>query len=201
MRGSLFVVSAPSGAGKSTLCNRLTKEVEGVIFSVSYTTRSPRQGEEDGVHYHFVTEAVFRDMIEGGEFLEWAEVHGNLYGTSIRWVEEKLSDGKDVLLDIDVQGALQLREKNLEAVYIFILPPSIDALRERLLRRGTDTTEVINKRLENAKEEIPYYEKYDYVIINDILEKAYDELRSVVIASRVRKGRIDREWIKENFNV
>ncbi|RMG00067.1 MAG: guanylate kinase [Nitrospirae bacterium] len=201
MRGSLFVVSAPSGAGKSTLCNRLIKEVEGVIFSVSYTTRSPRKGEQDGVHYHFVTEAAFRNMIEKGEFLEWAEVHGNLYGTSIRWVEEKLSEGKDVLLDIDVQGALQLREKALEGVYVFILPPSIDALRDRLLKRATDAPEEINKRLENAKKEIPYYEKYDYVIINDILDKAYDELRSVVIASRVRKGRIDREWIEENFSV
>ncbi len=201
MRGSLFVVSAPSGAGKSTLCNRLIKEVEGVIFSVSYTTRSPRKGEQDGVHYHFVTEAAFRNMIEKGEFLEWAEVHGNLYGTSIRWVEEKLSEGKDVLLDIDVQGALQLREKALEGVYVFILPPSIDALRDRLLKRATDAPDEINKRLENAKKEIPYYEKYDYVIINDILDKAYDELRSVVIASRVRKGRIDREWIEENFSV
>ncbi len=169
------------------------------MFSVSYTTRSPRRGERDGRDYHFVGEAEFMEMVSRGEFLEWAEVHGNFYGTSRKWVEERLVSGTDILLDIDVQGAEQIRAKGLDAVFIFVLPPSIDALRERLSRRKTDPPSVIQRRIDKAREEISYYDRYDYVIINDRIERAYSDLRSVVISRRLTADRIDRAWVAEAF--
>ncbi len=198
-KGTLFIVSAPSGAGKTTLCNMLLRDTPGIIFSVSYTTRSPRPGERAGRDYHFVSEDEFREMVSREEFLEWAEVHGNLYGTSRMWVEERLASGTDILLDIDVQGAEQIRSRGLEAVFIFVLPPSLEALRERLSGRKTDPPEVIRRRIEKAREEISYYDRYDYVIINDELERAYSDLRSVVISRRLAADRIDRAWVAEVF--
>ena len=147
-KGDLFVISAPSGAGKSTLCHRLMEETPGVAFSVSHTTRAPRKGEVDGVDYHFVSKEQFMHMVEQEEFLEWAEVHGNCYGTSRSAVTAMLENGQDVLLDIDVQGAMQVRDVFPESVLIFILPPSLQVLERRLRNRGTDTEETIRLRLE-----------------------------------------------------
>lgn len=193
------MVSAPSGAGKTTLCQKLLSMVPDITFSVSYTTRPPRPGEVDGRDYTFVSEDEFRGMADAGEFAEWAEVHGNLYGTSRRRLEETLSDGKDILLDIDVQGARQLRERTQGGVYVFVLPPSLDALRERLGERKTDPPEVIDRRLANAIEEIKDYENYDYVIVNNVFEEALGELEAIVVSRRRSSERVDREWVKRNL--
>ncbi|MEJ2314433.1 MAG: guanylate kinase [Nitrospirota bacterium] len=198
-RGDLFVVSAPSGAGKTTLCRRLISMMPGIEFSVSYTTRAPRAGEADGVDYVFVDEAEFRRMADSGEFAEWAEVHGNLYGTSGRTLKETLAGGSDLLLDIDVQGARQLRERFPGGIYVFVLPPSMDALQERLGGRKTDSPEVVRRRLSRARDEIRDYEHYDYVIVNDDFERALGELEAIVTARRKGSGRVDREWVERNF--
>lgn len=198
-RGDLFVVSAPSGAGKTTLCRRLLSMMPGITFSVSYTTRPPRTGEVDGRDYVFVDEAGFRRMAESGEFAEWAEVHGNLYGTSGRMLEEALAEGADILLDIDVQGARQLRERFPEGVFVFVLPPSMDALQERLGGRKTDSPEVVQRRLAKARDEIRDYVNYNYVIVNDDFEQALGELESIVTARRKSSGRVDRDWVEKNF--
>jgi guanylate kinase len=204
-QGSLFVVSAPSGAGKTTLCHKICETVAGIKHSVSYTTRKPRAGEIDGIHYIFVDEDEFRSMISEGEFIEWAEVHGNFYGTSKKQIEQMVCSGIDAILDIDVQGAKQIRE-NLSAVnnvLIFVLPPSMEALKQRLSGRGTDSVEVIAKRLKNAIGEIKEYKNYDYVIINDIFDEAVKEMSAVIIAERTRLSKIGHNWphnwIEENF--
>jgi len=198
-RGDLFVVSAPSGAGKTTLCRRLLSVVQGLKFSVSYTTRPPRPGELDGVDYSFVGEEEFRRMAEAGEFAEWAEVHGNLYGTSRKRIEEALAGGADVLLDIDVQGARQMREHFPGGVYVFVLPPSMGVLGERLGGRKTDPPEAVRRRIERAADEIRDYMRYDYVIVNDVFEDALSELEAIVAARRLGPGRIDREWVEKTF--
>ncbi|HTR44236.1 MAG TPA: guanylate kinase [Thermodesulfovibrionales bacterium] len=195
-RGSLFIVSAPSGAGKTTLCRKLTEVLPGIGYSISHTTRRPRAGEENGRDYIFVDEAEFRRMIGDKEFLEWATVHGNLYGTSQRMLREMQGQGTDVILDIDVQGARQLREASPEGVSIFILPPSLEVLRSRLEKRGSNSAEDMERRMRTAVEEIREYKKYDYVIVNDLFEKALDELRAVVLAERVKTDKIDPEWVK-----
>ncbi len=189
-KGDIFVVSAPSGAGKSTLCRRLLSDLTGVGFSVSHTTRQPRQGETDGIQYHFVTRNRFEEMIGSGDFLEWAKVHGNFYGTSRQSVEAMLNDGMDVLLDVDVAGAKVVKELFPESQLIFIMPPSLQALRDRLAGRGTDLPEVISLRLENARVEMAQAVFFDYAVINDDLEKAYQEFRSVFVARRQRLARI-----------
>lgn len=196
-KGDIFIVSAPSGAGKTTLCHALLKRIPKLRHSVSYTTRQPRKGEADKVHYHFVTKNRFMKMIENNEFAEWAMVHGNLYGTSIKKLEESNNQGYDIILDIDVQGAAQMRRKFKDALYIFILPPSGKALKERLSGRKSDSKEEINKRLERARDEMSSFNKYDYIIINDKLTDALKELESIVIASRLRTKRADLSRINK----
>lgn len=198
-KGSLFVISAPSGAGKTTLCQKLREIVPDVKFSVSYTTRKPRAGEVDGVHYSFVDEDEFRSMIAEGEFVEWAQVHGNFYGTSKRRIEVMINEGFDVILDIDVQGGRQIKEHFPDSVLIFVLPPSMDELKKRLTGRMSDAEDVIKKRLKNAADEIREYKNYDYVIINDNFDDALEEIVAIIIAERVRTSKIEKDWIKENF--
>ncbi len=185
MAGNLYVVAAPSGAGKTTLVRLLLEQEPDVHLSISYTTRAPRTGEQDGREYNFVEVAEFRAMIDRGEFLEWAEVHGNFYGTSKKWIADQLAAGHDVLLEIDWQGAQQVRASFPEAIGVFILPPSMDELTRRLTGRGTDSAEVISRRLAAAQAEMRHVGEFDYVIINDQLAQALDELRTVVRASRL----------------
>ncbi|MGD0283305.1 MAG: guanylate kinase [Dissulfurispiraceae bacterium] len=198
-KGSFFVISAPSGAGKTTLCNKLCAALPMIRHSVSYTTRPPRPDETNDVHYTFVEKDTFQAMIAEGVFVEWAEVHGNYYGTSRKRIEELANAGIDVILDIDVQGASQIKKNLLDCIFIFILPPSMEALRKRLVERMTDPEEAIGIRLKNAILEIREYKKYDYVIVNDIMEEAFKELVSIVAAARIRTTRIDQEWINKNF--
>jgi len=184
MAGNLYVVAAPSGAGKTTLV-RLLLEREPVQLSISWTTRGPRPGEENGREYHFTTVDEFQAMISRQEFLEWAEVHGNYYGTSKKWIADRLAGGSDVLLEIDWQGAQQVRAEFPEAIGVFILPPSMEELTRRLTGRGTDAAEVIERRLAAAQAEMRHVGEFDYVIVNDRLELALDDLCAVVRASRL----------------
>lgn len=186
--GTLFVVAAPSGAGKSTLNNALLQNDSNIQLSVSYTTRAPREGEIDGVSYHFTTVEDFLNRQNAGEFIESAEVHGNYYGTSKAWINEALTNGKDVLLEIDWQGAQQVRTFFPQMVGIFILPPSLKALQERLHKRATDTEEVITRRLLAAGGEMAHAPEFDYVIINENLASALDELTHIVKTARLRFG-------------
>ncbi len=191
-RGNLIVISAPSGSGKSTLVRGLFDrllETPGLVFSVSHTTRKPRSGEKHGVDYFFVPEEEFRAMIAAGGFLEYAEVYGNLYGTSREAVETQLQEGRDVLLDIDVQGAMSVKQSLQSAILIFVLPPSFRALRERLLKRGLDERETIERRLRIAREEVVCYRKYDYVIVNEDIERSLFELKSIISAARCTTDR------------
>jgi len=194
--GMLYIISAPSGAGKTTLCTELMKIVPGLKPSVSYTTRPPRKGEKHNVHYSFITEARFKRMIEKGEFAEWAVVHGNLYGTSIKRLEKTIKEGYDIILDIDVNGARQLRRRYKNAVGIFIIPPSLKVLRERLRRRMSEPEGEIQKRLERAREEIAEYRHYDYIVINDDLKQALRELESIIISTRLATSRFDTSIIE-----
>ncbi len=183
-RGHLFVVSAPSGAGKSTLCNAVRERFPDIHYSVSATTRPPRPGETDGVDYHFVTEAEFQEGIERGRWAEWAVVHGNYYGTSAEGLRETLEAGADILLDIDVQGAKQIVERFPEAVTIFIMPPSLETLRERMTSRGTDSPEVIDRRVDNARAEMAARDRYRHVIVNDNLPDAKAAILEIVARAR-----------------
>ena len=188
MSGNLFVVAAPSGAGKTTLVRLLLEQESRVHLSISYTTRGPRPGEENGREYHFVDNVEFQAMIARHEFLEWAEVHGNFYGTSQKWIADQLAAGHDVLLEIDWQGAQQVRKLFPQAIGIFILPPSMEELTRRLTGRGTDSADVIARRLAAAQAEKRHVGEFDYVIINDQLAQALEELRAVVRASRLSFG-------------
>ncbi len=194
-RGTLFVVSAPSGAGKTTLCRELLRRIPELRLSVSYTTRPPREGEINDVHYTFVSEKKFRNMIDRGEFAEWAMVHGNMYGTSAGRLKKLIREGYDIILDIDVHGARQLKGSCDNAVYIFVLPPSMQILKQRLTERKTESADRIKKRLDNARTEIAGYRDYDYIIINDKLEKAYNELESIIVSSKIRTININHKWI------
>ncbi len=189
-RGALIVVSAPSGAGKTTLCREVRSVVPDLGYSVSYTTRSPRQGEKDSVDFHFVSEKVFREMIARGQFAEWAQVHGNLYGTSTATVEKALETGQDVLLDIDTQGARQLRGRYPEAVLIFVVAPSLKELDQRLRERKSDAPQEIARRLARAREEIAAWREYDYLIVNSDLKESVEQLAAIVRAERCRTGRL-----------
>jgi len=191
-RGDLFIVSSPSGAGKTTLIHRVLEDprIGGSLhFSVSHTTRLPRVGERTGVEYHFVDEAAFRAIEARGGFLEWAVVHGNLYGTSREEVEPRLESGIDVLLDIDVQGARQVRSHVPDAVKVIVFPPSREVLEKRLKARGSDAPEEVLRRLAVARKEMEEWGEFDYAIINEDLEAAVDELRSILVARRAGKGR------------
>jgi guanylate kinase len=198
-KGGIFVISAPSGAGKTTLCRKLIEKDDRLRPSVSFTTRSPREGEIDDRDYTFITEKVFRNMIGRGEFVEWAEVHGNLYGTSKKRLQTLIRSGLDVILDIDVQGARQIRNAFQDSVSVFILPPSLKALRERIEKRKSNTREDIERRLRRAASEIRDYKLYDYVIVNDVLREALKCLAAVITAERLGTRRIDAGWIKEHF--
>lgn len=180
MRGNLYIVSAPSGSGKTTLLQHLLRSFDNLKFSVSHTTRQPRQGERNGVDYYFTDRAAFSSMAGRGEFLEWAEFNGQLYGTTRAFVEEQINSGNDVILDIDVQGARQVKEKTPAATAIFVLPPSFEELRRRLQARMLESDEVIGKRLEIAKSEIRFYRDYDYIVINDVLANSIRLLESIV---------------------
>ena len=185
MIGNLFVVSAPSGGGKTSLVRALLAEDAKVALSISFTTRPPRPGEQNGREYHFVDPGVFEAMLERGEFLECAQVHGNRYGTSQKWIEEMLQCGKDVLLEIDWQGAEQVRRLHRDAVMVFILPPSMAELEHRLRNRAQDSEAVIRRRLQNAADEISHAVEFDYVIINNVFEEARRDLAAVVRAARL----------------
>jgi guanylate kinase len=192
--GILFIVSAPSGAGKTSLVKALLERDPSLSLSVSCTTRSPRAGERDGLHYHFIDQERFRQSIAAGDFLEHAEVFGNLYGTREADVRASLSAGRDLILEIDWQGARQVRERFGSAVGIFILPPSIAELEHRLRARGTDSESVIAARMAQAREEMGHVEEYDYVLINDDFEAALEALASVIVAERHRLARQQSRW-------
>jgi len=184
--GNLFVVAAPSGAGKSSLVKSLLELDSHLIVSISHTTRQPRGQEQDGREYHFVDEATFKTMVDTGDFLEWAEVHGHLYGTSRGAIEERVADGHDVVLEIDWQGALQIKTLFPNAVLIFILPPSYSELAQRLSRRGEDPPDVIAQRLTNARHEVAQARHFDFVIINALFETAVFDLKTVVHSQRLK---------------
>lgn len=185
-QGTIFIVVAPSGAGKTTLVNALLDADPHVKLSVSYTTRTPREGEVNGQHYHFVSRDVFQAMTNQGEFLESAEVYGNYYGTSQRWIAEQLAMGNDILLEIDWQGALQVRKLFEDAVGIFILPPSLTTLESRLRGRGKDSEETIQRRLAAARDDISHVDEFDYVVVNESLDVALADLIAIVHAQRLR---------------
>lgn len=189
-KGILYIISAPSGAGKTTLCKEVIDIFPDLRHSVSYTTRPPRPGELHGRDYYFVSMEEFERMVSAGEFAEWAEVHGNLYGTALATLKEASEQGIDVILDIDCQGARQLRARHEGGVFIFILPPSYAELRRRLDSRNSDSSEVIERRIEGAALEIRESRWYDYIIVNDLFSKALEEFRSVIVAERCRTERV-----------
>lgn len=199
-RGTLFVVSSPSGGGKGTIIRHVLDVVPNLSYSVSFTTRAPRPGEINGREYFFVSREVFDEMVAAGEFLEWACVHGNYYGTSKRQIAEGTAAGIDIVLEVDVQGAASVRKLLLDSVSIFILPPSYEVLKERLIARGTDSPEELAVRLRNAPNELRQYSAFDYVIINDEVDRAAAQLASIIYAERarcVRQENLVREVIEK----
>jgi len=195
MRGNLYIVSAPSGSGKTTLLQHLLRSSKDLKFSVSHTTRPPRQGEKEGVDYYFTDRTPFLSMVDREEFLEWAQFNDELYGTTRAFVEEQIQAGKDVILDIDVQGARQVKAKLKDATAIFVLPPSFEELKRRLRARMLESDDVIRRRLEIAKSEILFYRDYDYIIINDILENSIHLLECIIRSGTAtpqrQQGRIE----------
>lgn len=198
-RGTLYIISAPSGAGKTTLCKQIVASVPGLWHSVSFTTRKPRPAEEQGREYFFLEEKVFHEMVARDEFLEYACVYSNWYGTPRKPLMEKMEQGIDVLLEIDVQGALQIKNKFGEAVCIFILPPSMEILRARLEDRRSDSQEEIVRRLQKVKEEVWCFREYDYIVRNDDLTESLRELQSIFVAERLKTKRMDMHWLEQNF--
>lgn len=193
-KGILIVISGPSGAGKGTICKALLEKNDDISLSVSATTRNPRNGEVDGVNYHFLSKDNFLERIEADDFLEHAEVYGNYYGTPKSNVQEMLDSGKNVILEIDIQGALKVKEKADDGVFIFILPPSMNELKQRIIRRGSETPESLMTRFKSAYQEINYVSKYNYAVVNDTVESAVEKIESILLAE---KCRVDR--IKENI--
>jgi guanylate kinase len=200
-RGLLFVLSAPSGTGKTTLAERLVKLVPGLTMSRSYTSRAARVGEVDGVDYNFISRTRFEGMADAGEFLEWADVFGNLYGTAAADTERHLAAGRDLVLVIDVQGARQVRSRGLETIGIFVLPPSFDVLESRLRGRSCDSDDAIGRRLTVARQEVSAFVEYDYVVVNDELVPCTERLKGIVLAerARVRQMRDEVEHIIRTF--
>jgi guanylate kinase len=188
--GLLIVVSGPSGVGKGTVCATLRKQMPRLTYSVSATTRAPRAGEVDGVNYFFKTVSEFKQMIENDELIEWAEYVGNYYGTPRRFVEESLKAGKDVLLEIEVQGAMQVKERFPNGVFIFLVPPTMEELKRRITGRGTESEEAIESRLSAASDELKLIEHYDYVVINDEVEKACQRIQAIITAEHCRTDRL-----------
>jgi len=193
------VISAPSGAGKTTLCKELVAAVPGLRHSISCTTRKPRPGEVHGREYFFVDDAGFDGMIERNEFAEWAQVYGHRYGTPRQALTELMDKGEDVLLEIDAQGAMQIKKRFEDGVYIYIMPPSLEALRSRLVQRGSDSPDEIQRRLQKARQEILSYREYSYIVRNDDMRQALEELEAIVRAERIRTPRLDLGWLEENF--
>ncbi len=189
MKGNLFIITSPSGGGKGTLIKRVLPTIENLSYSVSFTTRKQRQGEIDGRDYFFIDVDEFRELIENNEFLEYAEVHKNFYGTSKKQVEKETNEGNDIILEIDVQGAEAVQKKLSNSVGIFILPPSYKILAERLIERNTESRENLTIRLNNAKEEVKRYSEFDFIVVNDELEKATEELRAIILAERLKTNR------------
>jgi len=185
-KGSIIVISAPSGAGKSSICNALTGSDSGMVNSVSCTTRAPRDGERDGADYFFIGESEFKRMIKGKKFAEWAKVHGNYYGTPKSFLEKTVKAGKDVLLDIDVQGGISIKKQYADACMIFIMTPDLKTLKQRLIARNKDSRQTIKMRLENARKELTYLKKYEYLVINDKLDEAVDEVRTIIKSQKYK---------------
>jgi guanylate kinase len=191
-RGTLFVISSPSGGGKGTIIRHVLDCVENLSYSVSFTTRAPRTNETHGREYFFVSRETFEEMVAAGEFLEWACVHGNFYGTSKKQILEQTGAGADMILEVDVQGAASVRQLLMDSVSVFILPPSYEVLKQRLIARGTDSPEELEVRLRNAPEELKQYSSFDYVIINDEIHRAAGQLASIIYAERARCMRQER---------
>lgn len=189
-RGLLIVISGPSGAGKGTICKSFLERNSEVAISVSATTRSPRNGEVDGINYYFMSKEQFKEKIEANDFLEYAEVYDNFYGTPKSNVEQLLESGKDVILEVDIQGALKVKENTEEGVFIFILPPSMEELKARIIKRGSETSESLMKRFESAYKEINFISRYNYAVVNDEVETAVDKLEAIVCAEKCRVDRI-----------
>lgn len=187
-KGLIFIVSAPSGAGKTTLVRRVMEELQGLRFSISHTTRPPRANEREGEDYYFITSTVFKEMVEKERFLEWAEVLGNFYGTVKVNMEALASDNLDLILDIDTQGAKRVKEKIDQAILIYLLPPSMEVLKERLVRRGLDSPERIEFRLAQAKKDMEEAHWYQYILVNDRFEEAVEKLKAIIIAERQKKS-------------
>ena len=188
----LFVISAPSGTGKTTIRRELEKRAPGIRYSVSCTTRKPRIGEKEGVDYFFIKKEEFESGIKEGRFLEWAKVFGNYYGTDRTYVNELISKGYDVILDIDVQGASQVRAREKNVVTIFVLPPSMDVLKERLLKRNTEPEDIVQKRLGEARKEVTFAPWYDYIVVNDLLDDAVENIISIIRATKCRSENLQR---------
>ncbi|NFO12886.1 guanylate kinase [Clostridium botulinum] len=189
-RGLLIVISGPSGAGKGTICKELLEKNDNLLLSVSATTRSPRNGEVDGVNYHFLSKENFITRIEKNDFLEHAEVYGNYYGTPKSNVDKMLDSGRDVILEIDIQGALKVKENTEEGVFIFILPPSMEELKQRIINRGSETTESLMKRFKSAYKEINFVSKYNYAVVNDEVDVAVEKLEAIILAEKCRVDRL-----------
>ncbi|MFC7372114.1 guanylate kinase [Fictibacillus iocasae] len=195
-RGILFILSGPSGVGKGTICKALRAQKLNIQYSVSATTRNPREGETHGVEYFFKTKEEFQKMIDQNELLEWAEYVGNYYGTPIEYVNQTLDEGRDVLLEIEVQGALQVKKTFPEGVFIFLTPPSLDELRSRIVGRGTETEDLINNRMAVAKEEIEMMKHYDYSVVNDEVESACDRIKSIITAEHCKVSHVQPKYEK-----
>lgn len=203
MKGNLIIISSPSGGGKGTLIKEILKNVPKIGYSVSYTTRKMRDGEENGRDYFFVSREEFLDLIEADEFLEFAEVHGNFYGTSIKQVESEIKLGRDIILEIDVQGAHLILEKMPDAVSIFILPPSFEILQDRLTNRATETQADLQLRLKNSFEEVNRYQEFEFIVVNGEIAKAVKDLESIIIAERLKRIRQTEaiQGILDSFDV
>jgi len=195
-KGFLVVISSPSGGGKTTLREEILKCEKDICYSVSYTTRLPRREEVPGKDYYFVSREKFLQLVKENRFIEWAEVHGHFYGTPRDFIEENIQKGKILLLDIDVQGARKIKECNLPSVFIFLIPPSWKELERRLLKRSTESEKEIKKRLKRAKEELSFYQDYDYLVVNRLIEEAIQDIRCIIRAEKCRRARKEK-WIKQ----